>query len=218
MAARLAGQGALYAFEFACEAREAPLYVGSQWVGRGTAARRLSPLTPTALVFRQADTRAAGRLVNLCHAENAKAQAGGTLGAPNGPEAAVDGRYGAETSMSQFWAAAAQEGASPPAWIEVDLRRAHPVRRVEIYHAQSVGFSSHFNTAEFRVLGRRSESDWWSLLGEAKDNWSWRSAIDVAPARSLRFVRVEILRPNHMERNGTARIAEIVVWGDPAGA
>ncbi|MCC5877390.1 MAG: hypothetical protein JJU11_14315, partial [Candidatus Sumerlaeia bacterium] len=88
------------------------------------------------------------------------------------------------------------------------------LRAMEFVHAESAGFSSHFNLKSFRVWGReRSQSPWLLLAEQRHENPVDRERLILADAPRLAEVRLEIIEPNFLPGGDTARLVEVFFWG-----
>jgi hypothetical protein len=205
-------KGARYVVELGCETARAPIFLGEEWIASDPAVSQ-SPPAPAVLAFRDKRLANESPLINLCGLKQTKARSSGSAGGSNGASAAIDGRYGETASMDSFWADEPASGKSE-SWIEVELDKTRSVWAVEVCHAEGAGFSPHFNTSDFRILGRRSHSDSWDEFHEEESNQQAWTFIEFKKPEQLRSIRLEISKPNSFESNPHARIAEILVWGE----
>lgn len=125
--------------------------------------------------------------------------------------------------LDQFWAARIPGGGGGwrpptrepgPAAVRFLMPRPIHLRAMELVHAESAGFSPHFNLKSFRVWGRERSQAPWLLLGENRhDEPVDRERLVLAAAPRLTEVRLEILEPNFLPGGDTARLVEVFFWG-----
>jgi hypothetical protein len=209
---RLFEAGARWAVEFAGPADSLPLFLNGEWIGR-EALNRQSPRAPTALLFRAADPEDKERWINLCRKGRVTTSSVSSFEPRGSPQAVVDSRYGPDTDQDHVWSAPVEPDAQT--WLEIDLQRRCNVFRLEIHHAESAGFSPHYNTAAFRIVGRPRDTGSWIVLDEIQDNESAKTIVDFPEPQSLLQLRLEIQEPSRFPNSPNARIAEVIAWGWP---
>jgi len=213
LARQMIEKGACYVLELGHETRKAPIFLGEQWIAAEPTVSQ-SPSTPSVLAFRDRSKAKDKPLLNLCRLARSSARASSSSGAGNSASAVIDSRYGETPAMDSFWASKPNKGGDPQSWIQVELDRPRKVWAVEVCHAEAAGFSRHFNTADFKILGRKSRSDSWDELHVAEGNQEAWTFVELKKPKQLGTIRLEISKPNAFESNPNARIAEILVWGE----
>jgi len=147
-------------------------------------------------------------------------------GGGNGPLAAIDGRIGPEDAVANYWSEPLPPGMRLPTGptdpargqtlqsFDLALVRPAEVAVVELFHAESCGFSPQFNLRAWRLMGRPSADKEWEVLASSRlDEPVARERIVLDRPTLVGDMRFEVLEPNFLPGGGTARLAEIVLWG-----
>ncbi len=139
-----------------------------------------------------------------------------------GASALFDGSFKPQRPLLNYWSApvlaAANRGAQTAElpWVEVRLQAPAYVQLLDLYHAESVGFSPSFNLKSFRIMAKLSQADAWTQLITAqseKPQAQQRVLID--STGPWEYLRLEVVEPAFQPTVQSARLAEIVIWGNP---
>ncbi len=105
------------------------------------------------------------------------------------------------------WCAASEDGTH---WLEVDMGETASIGKWLVLHA-GVQESPNWNTRDFRLEYRVSESDEWKVADEVKDNEESVTLREFTPVEA-RYVRLFIEKPCQHEREKTTRIYTFQVF------
>lgn len=137
----------------------------------------------------------------------------------------TDRRTGIDAALDHFWWAELPSTATLPAddgainvptlhAIQLRLEPQRKVAAIDLIHAEVVGFSPQFNLRGWRLLGRPDPTvDWQPIETQRLAQPVARQRVVVDPPRPLAELRLEVTHPNFVLDGRTARLAEIVVWG-----
>lgn len=142
----------------------------------------------------------------------------------NLPSAAVDGRYARDGRLNHFWAARVDTPRPPDAMPLGDeepgvLRFLFPqtarLAVVEVVHAEAVGFSPAFDLKAYRLVGRaRADQPWQTLVEVRHDTPVARDRLTLQGSPRVREIRLVVDTPSFLPAGDTARVAEIIFWGE----
>jgi hypothetical protein len=144
-------------------------------------------------------------------------------GTTNTPSRLIDGMAAADEGLDTFWVGQAPldglPGTAPRAdelpFVEFALAGPARLAALDLAHAEVAGFSPSFNLKAYRVLGRaRAFSDWEVLAEVRHETPVPNERVRIDPPRRLEAVRLEVIEPNFLAGGRTARLAEVVLWGE----
>ncbi len=133
--------------------------------------------------------------------------------AGNPPEAICDGKYIQTPALNTWWEHEGGDNFHEHRLV-IDLLGVYEVAAVDIYLAEEVGFSSHFNIRRLSLWAHESDAGNMSKIQEVA-NPEGLSVLNVnlPEGTKCRHFMITIEEPDVFGATGAVRIAELVLWG-----
>ena len=124
-----------------------------------------------------------------------------------------DGAYSPSRSLDNYWEHHTED-AFHKHGIVIDLLKPYEIRGVELFHASQAGFSPQFNIRGFSLYGHETSiSSVQKILDVDNSQGLSHQYIPFSPGIRIRYLKIDIEKPNLFPNNNNVRLAEIALWG-----
>ena len=134
-------------------------------------------------------------------------------GPVNPVSALKDCSYSSSPSLDNYWEHHTEDSFHKHGFA-IDLMKTYEITGMEFFHASQLGFSPHYNIRRLSVSGHENSKISLEKILELDNSQGLsHQYISFSPGVRIRFLRIDIEKPNAFPNNNTVRLAELALWG-----
>jgi len=124
-----------------------------------------------------------------------------------------DGSYSPSPTLDNYWEHNTEDAFHKHGML-IDLLKPYEMRGLEFFHASQLGFSPHYNIRGLSLYGDESSKSSLRKVCDVDNSQGLsHQYIPFSPGIRIRYLKIDIEKPNAFPNNNTVRLAELALWG-----